>query len=150
MIWSHISVNLSLPALCARLDLPSEVNSFSSDKSCLGWSRTVHIQNGMALRVLCLLTGYFGAVFHSYTGILLPGPLSLTFPASVCELCFVSRIAKLKPEECQNLAHMFISSESVITFYGLKLMRLHVYACVHAVLMHFKRWPNYFSTFCLH
>lgn len=50
-------------------------------------------------------------------------PLTNIFP-SVCESFFVSRIAELKPVECQNSAHMFISSESVINFYGLKLMRL--------------------------
>ena len=63
------------------------------------------------------LSEYFGTAFHSYEGILLPGPHSLTFPPpSVCEHCFVSVITELKPVECQHLAHMFISSESVINF----------------------------------
>lgn len=64
---------------------------------------------------------------------------------NVCEPLFVSRIAE--PVECQNSVHMFISSESVINFYGLKLMRLCVYECVHAVFMGSK-WFSYFSTFC--
>lgn len=42
---------------------------------------------------------------------------------------------------------MFISSESVINFYGLNLTRLCVYECVHSVFMGFKWSFNYFSTF---
>lgn len=74
------------------------------------------------------LSEYFGTAFHSYEGILLPGPRSLTFPPpSVCEHCFVSVITELKPVECQHLSHMFISSESVINFLRFEV---HETVCV--------------------
>lgn len=78
------------------------------------------------------LSEYFGTVFHSYEGILLPGPHSRTFPPpSVCEHCFVSVITELKPVECQHLPHMFISSESVINFLWFEVNET-VYVCVRA------------------
>lgn len=103
----------------------------------------------MNLRVLFFLNEYLGAVFYSYKGILLPGPHSLTFfPASVSLSLFLGSLNWNQwSVRTQNSVHMFISSESVINFYGLNLTRLCVYECVHSVFMGFKWSFNYFSTF---
>lgn len=83
--------------------------------------KAVRIQNGMDFGAfsLCLNVLALFSIVRKESSFLSP---SLTFPPpSVCELCFVSAIAELKPVECQHLAHMFISSESVINFLWFKV-----------------------------
>ena len=78
------------------------------------------------------LSEYFGTASHSSEGISLPGPRSLTRPHHPSVSAALSLCSRLKPVECQHLAHMFISSESVINFLWFAVNETALSVCVCA------------------
>lgn len=81
----------SLPSAQPPPSSDITASSRGRDSRWRWWRRSVHTQNGMDFEALFSLSEYFGTVFHSYEGILLPGPHSLTFPPTIrlwTLLCF--------------------------------------------------------------
>ena len=118
------------PPLCSNLS-PSDLSASLEVETAGGCEREglFLLRMGWILEPV-FLSEYFGTAFHSSEGTSLPGPRSLTRPHLPSVSAALSPSSQLKPVECQHLAHMFISSESVINFLWFAVNETVLCVCV--------------------